>query len=261
VRGGAFALALWLAAAPALAGTEITIETRKASRPDAKPQRSIVEVEGRRLRAEAGNGRRGALWSGEEGVLQVLDHREQSVFRIDRATARQMLGARDGVREQLEALPPAQRETLERWIGGAPPAPVELRRTGGSAQVGGVGCRLVEALRGGARLAEVCEGPRAALGVTPEALAPARELAAFLAEVGSLLPRSLAGEGLDALALVPQLKGVPLRVRVWPPDAAASESRIVGAVPKRIAPERFQAPAGYRSGWNVQVGGAAAPGP
>jgi hypothetical protein len=56
------AVALLLAAGPALAGTEVTIETRKAgAQPDAKPQQSIVEVEGRRLRAEAGNGRHGAL--------------------------------------------------------------------------------------------------------------------------------------------------------------------------------------------------------
>jgi len=243
------AVALLLAAGPALAGTEVTIETRKAgAQPDAKPQQSIVEVEGRRLRAEAGNGRHGALWSGEEGLLQVLDHREKSIFRIDRATARQVLGARDGIRGQVDGLPEAQREAVERWIGGAPPARVELRSRGESAQVNGVACRLLDALRGGVRVAEICEGPRGAAGVTPEALAPARELAAFVAEVGALLPRSLGAESLDALLLVPQVKGVPLRVRAYPKDAPATESRIVRAVPKRFAAERFQPPADYRPG-------------
>lgn len=243
------ALALAFAAGPARAGTEITLETRKAdAAPDAKPQRSVVEVEGRRLRAESGDGRHGALWSGEEGVLQVLDHREKSVLRIDRATARQMLGAREGLAAQIESLPPAQRAAVERWVGGAPKERVELRGSGKSAQVGGVSCRLLDALRAGVRLAEICEGPRSALGVTPEALAPARELAAFLAEVGGLLPRSLGGDGLDALVLVQQVKGVPLRVRAYPKDAVATETRIVGAVPRRIAAERFQAPADYRPG-------------
>lgn len=244
----ALALALLLVAGPALAGTEITIETRRAGE-GAKPERSVVEVEGRKLRADAGNGRHAALWSGEAGVLEILDHRERSIVRIDRATARQVLGAREGIRGRLEGLPPAQREALDGWLGGSPPAPVELRSRNESAEVNGIRCRLLDALRGGVRLAEVCEAPLGAAGVTHEALAPARELAAFLAEVGALLPRSLGAESLDALVLAPQLKGVPLRVRAWPKDAPATESRIVGAVAKRFPAERFQAPAGYRAAW------------
>jgi hypothetical protein len=242
MRGCLPALAWLLAAHAALAGTEITLETREAGG-EAKPKRSVVAVEGRKLAAESGDGRHGALWSGEAGVLQILDHRDRTVLRVDRATARQMLGARDRVREQAERLPAGQRETVERWLGGGPPPPVELRGTGRSAEVGGIGCRLLEALRAGVRVAEVCEGPRAALGVGPEALAPARELAAFLAEAGVLIPGA---EGVEALALAPQVKGVPLRVRVWPRGAAAQEARILGGVPKRFPPERFEAPAGYQ---------------
>jgi hypothetical protein len=252
VRSALLALGLALvSAAAAQAGTEITIETRKAGdAPDAKPQRSVVEAEGRKLRAEYGDGRHGAVWSGEDGVLQILDHRDKSVFRIDRATAREVLGARDGIRD---GVPAGARESVDRWLGGGPPVKIELRGTGKSAQVGGVSCRLIDALRNGARLAEVCEGPSGALGVGPEALAPARELAAFLAEVGDLLPRSLGGEGLDALALVPQVKGVPLRVRAWPKDAVPTESRIVQAVAKPIPAGRFQAPPDYQPGLAVRI--------
>jgi hypothetical protein len=119
--------------------------------------------------------------------------------------------------------------------------------------VNGIACRLLDALRNGVRLAEVCEGPRGAAGVSPEALAPLRELAAFAAEVGDLLPKSMAGEGLDALVLVEQVQGVPLRVRAWPKDAPATESRIVRAVPKHFGPERFQAPPGYSPGLGIHV--------
>jgi hypothetical protein len=251
-RAAALALAALLAAGAAHGGTEITLETRQAGE-GAQPERATVAVEGRRLAAESGDGRHGALWSGEAGVLEILDHREKTVLRIDRATARQVLGARDNVREQAGRLPDAQRETVERWLGGGPRPRLELRSTGRSAQVGGVGCRLLDALRGGERLAEVCEGPRTALGVGPEALAPARELAAFLAEAGVLLPGA---DGVEALALVPQLKGVPLRVRVWPENAVATESRIVGGVPKRFPPERFQAPAGYQPRFTLRAGEA-----
>jgi hypothetical protein len=252
MRLAALPLALLLAAPAALAGTEITLETREAGAPaDAEPERSLVAVEGRRLAAESGDGRHGALWSGAAGVLQLLDHRERTVLRIDRATARQVLGARDRVREQAEVLPDAQRESVERWLGGGPRPRVELRRTGRSAEVGGVGCGLLEALRAGVRIAEVCEGPRAALGVGPEALAPVRELAAFLAEAGVLLPGA---DGVEVLALVPQVKGVPLRVRVWPKDAVPTEARLVGAVPRRFPPERFEAPAGYEPRFAIGAG-------
>ncbi len=243
-----------LAAGPALAGTEITIETRKAGAPpEAKPQRSVVEVEGRSLRAEAGDGRHGAIWRGEDGVLQILDHAEQSIFRIDRATARSLAQGVEGVRGRVAGLPKAQREVVEGWIGGEPPAKLELRNSGERAQVSGVACRLLEALRDGVRLAEICEGPRGASGVTPEALAPARELAAFLAEVGDLLPRSLSADGLEALVLVKQLEGVPLRVRAWPKGGAATEARIVSAHPKSLSPDRFQPPPGYQPGIGVHV--------
>jgi hypothetical protein len=252
MRSGGVALALLFAAHAALAGTEITLETRKAGAPaDGKPERSVVAVEGRRLAAESGDGRHGALWSGEAGVLQILDHREKTVLRIERAAARQVLGARDSVREQAARLPDPQRETVERWLGGGPGPRVELRSTGRSAAIGGVGCTLLEALRAGVRVAEVCEGPRTALGVGPEALAPVRELAAFLAEAGVLLPGA---DGVEALALVPQLKGVPLRVRVWPKDAAPTEARIVRGVPKRYPPERFAPPAGYESRLAIRAG-------
>ena len=253
-----WALVVLLAAGPARAGSEITIETRQAgAAPDAQARRSVVEIEGRKLHAEAGDGRHGALWSGEEGVLQILDHGRKSVLRIDRATARSVTrsvaGAREGIRGQIGGLPEAQRETVERWIGGAPAAPVELKSSGKTAQVNGVACRLLDALRSGVRLAEVCEGPRFALGVTPGALATVHELAAFLAEVGDLLPRSLGAEGLEALVLVEQVKGVPLRVRVFPQDQVASESRIVSALPKRYAPARFQTPPGYEPGLGLRV--------
>ncbi len=243
-----------LAVSPALAGTEITIETRKASAPpDAVPQRSVVEVEGRSLRAEAGDGRHGAIWRGVDGVLQILDHREQTIVSIDRATARSLSQGVEGVRGQVAGLPKAQREVVEGWIGGEPPARLELRGSGQRAQVSGVSCRLLEALRDGVRLAEICEGPVGAAGVSAGALAPVRELAAFLAEVGDLLPRSLSADGLEALVLVKQLDGVPLRVRAWPKGGAATEARIVSAQPKSFGPERFQPPPGYQAGLGVHL--------
>ena len=254
MKGARLLLAVLLAAGPALAGTEITIETRKAdAAPEAAPQRSVLEIEGRRLHAEAGDGRHAALWSGEDGVLQILDHRAKDVLRIDRATARRVEGARDGIRERIGGLPEAQRKAVEGWIGGAPAAPVELESSGKSAEVNRVHCRLLDVIRSGARLAEICEGPPGAAGVPPEVLVTLRELAAFLAEVGDLLPRSLGADGLEALTLVDQVKGVPLRVRVWPKDAVPTESRLVSARPKHFDPSRFQPPPDYQAGLGVHV--------
>ena len=254
MRRGWRVVALLLPPGPAPAGTEITIETRKAgAAPEAAPQRSVVEIEGRRLHVEAGDGRHAALWSGEDGVLQILDHRAKEVLRIDRATARSVEGAREGIRERISGLPEPQRKAVEGWIGEAKPEQVELKSSGKSAEVNGIRCRLLDALQSGARLAEICEGPRGAAGVPPEALTTLHELAAFLAEVGGLLPRSLAADGLEALTLVEQVKGVPLRVRVWPKDAVPTETRLVKAQPKHYEPSRFQPPPGYQAGIGVHV--------
>jgi hypothetical protein len=255
VRARALALGLVLAARAALAGTEITVETRRAgAAPEAKPQQSLIAVEGRKLHADAGDGRHGLVYRGEEGVLEVFDHRDKSVFTLDRATARSMARGVDGARDAVRNLPEPQRRAVEGLLGAEQaPAKVELRASGRSDRVNGIACRLSDALRNGVRLAEICEGPRGAAGVSPEALAPLRELAAFAAEVGDLLPRSMAGEGLDALVLVERVQGVPLRVRAFPKDAPATESRIVRAVPKRFGPERFQAPPGYTPGLGLRV--------
>lgn len=255
MRAGALTLALLLAARAALAGTEISVETRRADAPpEAKPQRSLIAVEGRKLHADAGNGRHGLVYRGEEGVLQVIDHRDKSVLTLDRATARSMARGVDGARDAVRGLPEPQRRAVERLLGAEPaPAKLALRASGRSDRVNGIACRLLDALRDGERLAEVCEGPRGAAGVSPEALALLRELAAFAAEVGGLLPKSMAGEGLDALVLVEQVQGVPLRLRAWPKDAPATESRIVRAVPKQFGTERFQPPPGYRSGLGIHV--------
>ena len=255
MRAPALVLALLLVARAALAGTEITVETRRAgAASDAKPQQSLIAVEGRKLHADAGDGRHALVYRGEEGVLQIFDHGEKSVFTLDRATARSVARGVDGARGAAQRLPEPQRRAVERLLGAdQAPARVELRASGRSERVNGIACRVLDALRNGVRLAEICEGPRGAAGVSPEALAPLRELAAFAAEVGDLLPASMAGEGLDALVLVERVQGVPLRVRAWPKDAPPTESRIVRAVPKRFGPERFQAPPGYSAGLGIHV--------
>ena len=255
MRAWALTLGLVLVARGALAGTEITVETRRAgAAPEAKPQQSLVAVEGRKLHADAGDGRHGLVFRGEEGVLQIFDHHQKTVFTLDRATARALASRAGGAHEALRNLPEPQRRAVEQWLGAEEaPAKVELRASGKSDTVNGIACRLLDALRNGARLAEICEGPRGAAGVSAEALVPVRELAAFAAEVGHLLPRSLTGEGLDALALVERVQGVPLRVRAFPKDAPATESRIVRAVPKQFGPERFEAPAGYSPGLGIHV--------
>lgn len=237
-------LALLLCARGAFAGTELTVETRKlAAPPGAKPQRSLLALQGRDLHFDAGDGRHALVFRGEAGVLEIIDHARKSVVRIERASAAALAKQMEAAREELGPL-----------LGPTPaPAKLALRATGQRDRVNGIGCRLLEALRGGVRLAEICEGPEGAAGVSREALVPLRELAAFAAEVGALLPKSTSAEGLDALLLVDRVKGVPLRVRAWPKDAPPTESRLLRATPKHFGPERFQAPPGYSRGIGIHV--------
>jgi hypothetical protein len=246
-----------LLAQAAFAGTEITLETRQAGAPaDTKPRESRIAIEGRNLYAETQGGSHSLAYRGEAGVLEVYDHREQTVFRLDRATARSVASRVESARGAVEALPDAQRRALESVLGTPRRGPaLELRETGQAASVEGVGCRLLELWQEKARRAEICEAPPGAAGVPAEALATVRELVAFGAEVADLLPRSLGGENLAALSGVERIQGVPLRVRAWPPDAPASESRIVGAAQREFPPERFRAPSGYRPGLGIRVGG------
>jgi hypothetical protein len=249
-------LAALLLAHGALAGTEITLETRQAGAPaGTEPRHSWIAIEGRNLHAETRGGSHSLSYRGVAGVLEVYDHRDQTVFRLDRSTASSVASKVDSARDAVEALPEAQRRALESVIGTRPKAPaVELRETGKGDAVGDVACRLLELWESGARRAEICEAPPGAAGVPPEALATVRELIAFGADVADLIPGSLGGENLAALEGVERIKGVPLRVRAWPRNEPASESRIVRAIPRDYPAEHFQAPAGYRPGLGIQVG-------
>ncbi len=247
-----------LVAPGALAGTEITLETRQAGAPpEAKPRISWLAIEGRSLQAELRGGRLSLVYRGGDGVLEVYDHRDKTVFRLDRSTADSVTRGMDAARG---ALPEPQRRALDSVLGTQPKsAPATLRETGRDDRVDGVACRLFELHQGTARRAEICEAPPGAAGVPAEALATVRELVAFGGDVAHLIPGSLGGDGLAALGGVERLEGVPLRVRAWPADAPASETRIVRAVPRSYPPERFRAPPGYRSGLGIQVGREATP--
>ncbi|MEN8161559.1 MAG: hypothetical protein ABFS41_15930 [Myxococcota bacterium] len=260
MKAASLALGVALLAQAALAGTEITVETRQAdAAPDAKPRESRLAIEGRSLHAETTGGRHSLVYRGEGGVLEVYDHREKTVFRLDRATARSAARGVESAREAMEALPEPQRSALESALGMEREVDsVTLRETGRGDRVADVACRLLELRQGAVRRAEICEAPPGAAGVSAEALATVRELVAFASDVVDLLPAAVGAAGLAALAGAEKIDGVPLRVRAWPSDAPASETRIVRAVPRAYPPERFQPPPDYRPGLGIQIGPDAA---
>jgi hypothetical protein len=63
----------------------------------------------------------------------------------------------------------------------------------------------------------------------------------------------MGGGALEALVLVEEVKGVPLRLRAWPKDAQPTESRIVRAVPKQFPAQRFEPPPDYGRGLGVRL--------
>ena len=134
MKGHGVVLALVLAAQPALAGTEITVETRRAGAAPARSRSAAwSRSRGGSSAPRPATADTARCCSGAEGVLEILDHSEKSVVRIDRATARSMARRMDGARDALEALPEPQRSTAERCSGASrKPAQVALRATGKS---------------------------------------------------------------------------------------------------------------------------------
>ncbi len=260
----ALSLALLLPAARGAAGTRLVMETSRLS--DGKVlERSILRVEGDRLRMDTGEGKTSVIYLAAREQLWMLDHHERSYIEIDPQTtagiARGLDRVNREVRTRLEGLPPEQRKAAERLLdqtlgpGKKAERPeIVIVPTGGRETLSGRACRNFEILRDGTRVADICNAEFADVGVTPETLASVRQLAAFLREaVTSLAPSQVREPGLDALDSFDRLDGVPLRVRAYESGAAVRQSLVTDLESRDFPASDFDVPDGYAKKLGLQV--------
>ncbi len=257
-RGWAVAIALALGAVQAAsAGTRFVMETTRVS--DGKLlDRSVVRVDGPRMRLDAGGGKNSVLYRADERHVWMLDHEDRSYVEVDQATTATIARSLDNVNKELRArldtLPASQRDAAERLLNQTlgpsseqPRVSVVVVPTGESETIEGTGCRMFEVLRDGTRVADVCKAEFADVGVGQATLAAVGDLSVFLREtVTSLAPKRIREEGLDALDSFERLDGVPLRVRAYEQGRVVRQSHIRELETLDLPASDFAVPSGYR---------------
>jgi hypothetical protein len=261
VRAFAFAIPLLVAGATgALAGTVIETEARGLGSDPSPTRRGVMHLEPDRMRLDVPELSSAIIYRGDLDLVWIVDHRDRSFVRIDRATmdelSRRMAEAKAELRARLAAMSPELRAAMERMLGEtAEPGAEEggeisVRETGRTERLNDMGCAEVELRRGEETIAMACTADWESAAVEPEALRPIQELGSFLHQtlsVASVFPGDSIHSGeLEALDAIGGLDGVPLRIQLFEAAAPTREIRVTSIEQKDFGGKIFEAPAGYQ---------------
>lgn len=261
MRVFAFAILLLVAGSKgALAGTLIETEARGLGSDPLPTRRGVMHLEPDRMRLDVPEVSSAIIYRGDLDLVWIVDHRDRSFVRIDRATmdelSRRMAEAKAELRARLAAMSPEVRAAMERMLGkttepGAEEGrEISVRETGRTERLNGVGCAEVELRRGEETIAMACTADWESAAVEPETFRPIQELGSFLHQTLSVVSvfsdDSIRSGELDVLGAIGRLDGVPLRIQIFQAAAPIREIRVTSIEPKSFGGEIFEIPAGYQ---------------
>jgi len=185
--------------------------------------------------------------------IYVLDDKSKVYREMDRATlesyAKQASSMMAQMRERMAAMPPQQREMMEKMMGGmapgmgsAKPDVYEARNTGRSDKVDGRACQVVNLLRNGTVTEELCVVPFSTLPGKEDLQAAFKRLAEVFEGLTSAMPNAQ-----NDMKIRGSIDGFPIRTRSFAngkPDG--TEQVLKTWVEEAIPAAMFSAPAGYK---------------
>lgn len=251
------ALALPLVAVPLAAQAGVVLEMEYRDLADKTSTTSQTFVEGKYIKMKtvkaSGAADADMIYrpggGGRTAEMLMIDHGEKSYAVMDEASMKRMGSMMD---EALKSVPPEQRAMVmemmkqQGQVPGAPQEPKrELRATGRSDTVAGIGCKVWEALENGVKTQEICAAGSSAFPGGVEAMPAFIDLSRFMQKMLASMPSI--GAAMDqSLADYEKLNGFPLRVRDYEGGKVTSEVLFKSSKTQTLAPSFFQAPAGYK---------------
>jgi uncharacterized protein DUF4412 len=258
-----FACAFFGLAGTARAADGILIVMKTAPEGGAA-QTHLVQIDGRRMRAEA-TGERGekqiAVFDGTKKVMMLIDDQRKTYVEVAEAElearASQMSGMmaqmaqmQEQMKQRMASMTPEQRAQMEEAMGrgmamsGAPAAAkIQYTKTG-TGTVGKWTCDKYEGTSGGQKVSEVCAADPKALGFTAADFEVSRELVAFFKKI---MPPGAGGAQMFSIGTAADqgFSGVPVRT-VTSPGGRQVTTEITEVSRQAIPDSVFQAPAGYQ---------------
>jgi hypothetical protein len=249
VKSITFAGALCVLTAASAAADGILLVSKSSSGGGA-PQTSQIQIDGRRMRAEA-IGERGdktvVVFDGARKVMLLIDDGKKTVTEMTEADLDALGGMMAQMEQQMKNLPPEQRAQVEAMMKGRgasmPGAAPKIQYTKtGTATVGKWTCDKYDGSSGGQKVSEVCTVDPKVLGFTAADFAISRDFAAFFKKV-------MPGGGGQAFSIgTPEdqgFSGVP--VRTVSTVGGRQFTTEITEVSRQSFPDAvFQAPAGYQ---------------
>ncbi len=177
------------------------------------------------------------------GKVYVIDHKEKSYTVITKeyidSVNRYIEEIKRQMEQQLAQLPPEQREAMkemmERQMGSLPTKEdIEVSLLKRGAKLHGWRCDLYEERRGGMKIRESCVVPVSELGVEKELVQLIKAFDEFMEGVA----KEKVGRMLD--------KGIPVVEIFYEGGREVSRTVLKKIEKKRIPPETFALPSGYR---------------
>lgn len=197
----------------------------------------------------------------------IVDHDSRRVQRLSEQMLRAMQtmdgGPQGGVgtsgaaqrrmSEALRGLPPEERVQARKKIrqgggngeslGEFAPAP---RRTGRTQEVAGIQCAIVEMIRQGQKISELCLADPAKVDGGAEMIAAMRDMGAFYEDFSETLPPETPAE--LSMRLAPFEGRIPLRIRRFENGRAVSETVLTKVSAESQDAGTFQPPPNYERG-------------
>jgi hypothetical protein len=244
----------------ARAGTLIETEARGLGSDPLPTRRGVMNLEPDRLRLDVPEVSSAIIYRGDLDLVWILDHRNRSFVRVERATvdelSRRMAEAKAELRARLDAMSPELRASMERVLGkttepgSGESMGISVRETGRAQRLNDVGCAEIELRRGKEVIAVACTADWESAGVESETFRPLQDLGSFLQKTLSAIPLfpddSIRPVELDALDAIGRLDGVPLRIQIFEDGAPIREIRVTSIEKRSFAEETFEIPAGYQ---------------
>jgi len=201
------------------------------------------------------------IFDGNAQSMEIISHDDKTYTVLDKASAEAIAAelepALQQMRAQLQALPPAQREMMEKMMaekmginlqGAAAEEPqLDLKKTGESGESGGVACDWWQASNAAQLMYEYCVAPAKSLPFGDDLLKYFQDLKQFKRDIVGTVNRSGALQ-IPSLPIadVRDIKGLPLISRQYQNGALVLETRFVALTETDLPAATFVLPDGYR---------------
>lgn len=258
---------LGLAAAAARADAEFELESRDLSSDTETAYRiATSESRVRMAVADGGDDMFDLVYRPDEDDILIIDRAGRKVQQLTKQMLRAMqtmdggpgsrsVGASSQAQSQmsdaLRGLPPEERVQLRKKLQSQGSGSVKefapaARQTGRTAEIAGISCEIVEMVRRGQKVSELCLADPETIPGGAEMMTAMQDMSAFYEDFSETLPPGTPAE--LSVRLAPWNGQFPLRIRRFQNGRAVSETVITGANDEAVAAAMFEAPEDYARG-------------